>query len=412
MDIWIINHYAVPPQVSGGTRHYDFGTELACRGHRVVLWLSTFNHHQRRFLSPAERQRAEEKSPPNLELKWIWSYPHRGNDWRRVLNMFTFSLLLLWHGMFRRKPDVILASSPHLLAPIAGWVLSLLGPSRFILEVRDLWPDALVAMGLRNRPAIWLMRKMELFLYYRSQKIIVLSEGIRERLIARGISPDRVILIPNGVYLERYRILHSPETVRHTFGFNGRFVCLYAGAIGPINGLEVVIKAAWLLRESPDFLFVLAGDGPERKRLEKMACEYSLANVKFLGSLSKEVLPSLLNAADVLLACSAPVELFRMVRPNKLFDYLAVGRPIVSNIDGETRKIIEDTGVGRHVRKDDPQAMVEGILYYYRHPEEYERVRENAWKFLRDHGDRRQHALLLEKVLCEPNHSSQEPSPA
>lgn len=401
MQIWMMNQYAVHPFLPGQTRHFEFAYELAARGHQVRLWSSSFLHDLGRFITSAEKHKILENLPPGVRLEWVWSYPYRSNDFRRVINMPCYAGLAFAKGLAKERPDVIVASSPHLLTGFAGWLASVAKRTVFILEVRDLWPETLEVMTKKdaNSTIIKSIDKMAGFLYRKSAVIISLTEGIRDRLIKKGVPSEKVIFIPNGIHGEFFQVARACEQVRRELSFGDKFVCLYAGSHGPAKKLDTVVKAANILRHRKEILFVLVGDGAEKNKLIDLAQSLRLDNIRFLDPVPKTDIPDILNAADLFILSLQGNELFRGVRPNKLFEYMAIGKPVVCAIDGEARVIVEDNGAGIYAEPESPEAMARIVEYFYCHPELFPEIKKNAQRYIFEHCGREKLALELERVI-------------
>lgn len=405
MRIWIANHYAAPPHLGGITRHYELAREWATEEQaEVTLWLSSFNHVRRRLIREAERGSADN---PGLRLRWLWSFPHTRNDFRRVLNMVSFSCLFLLAGCFRRRPDLLYASSPHLLTPLAGWLLSKVKRCPFVLEVRDLWPDTLIQMkGLKNSAVIKALTRLESFLYRRADKIVVLTEYQRKFIASKGIDPHKISLIPNGIVPGSWHPRESEKrSYRRRMGVDPyRFVALYAGAHGPANALEHVVRAAVHL--PAECAIVLIGDGPEKGRLRHLKKELGLHHVHLLDPVPKEEIYHYIDAADCGIISLADHEIFRGARPNKLFDYLYVGKPVITTVDGEIRWILEENGVGLFSGAENPQGLAEAIKKLMNlSQQERDRIAKNGQRYIERFGNRRELARKLFRELATLLHS-------
>ncbi|MDD3653287.1 MAG: glycosyltransferase family 4 protein [Desulfotomaculaceae bacterium] len=409
--IWMINHYAVPPQLPGGTRHYEFAKQLAARGYAVIIWLSVFHHGLRQYIDKKLINNIEGSLPERLYLRWIWSSAYSGNNWRRVINMFLFALIVLCRGLFAPRPDTIIASSPHLPAALTGWVLSKIRRSRFILEIRDLWPDGMVVLGLRvNSPVYQVLYRLAHFLYRRSPRIIVLTEGLRDALVRQGVDQEKIIFLPNGISMDYLNGAEAREITRRELGFGNKFICLYAGAHGPNNALETIVEAAGLLKKHEEMQFVLLGDGSEKKKLQAKAREMQLTNLIFLDPVPKNRVLQVLYAADAAVLSIKNLPISRGVRPNKLFDYLAAGRPIICAGYGESRTLVEELGVGVCARPEDPADLACAVARLYAAREKLSaRAAEIGPAYVAEHASREIMTDLLEQVIIE---LEGEPAPA
>ncbi|MEW6227086.1 MAG: glycosyltransferase family 4 protein, partial [Bacillota bacterium] len=209
-EVWIVNQYAITPDLPGGTRHYDFGVELVKMGYEVRIFASDVNLALRQHtkLEPGELYR--EESINGVRFVWVRAATYQKNDWRRAWNMLSFAFNACRVGAARLggRPEAIIGSSPHPFAALAAWVISKIKRSRFMLELRDLWPQVLVDMGgvsERSVPAR-VLRLVERFLYRVASRIIILATGSREYLLRRGVLSDKVVYIPNGVHLMNFQV--------------------------------------------------------------------------------------------------------------------------------------------------------------------------------------------------------------
>lgn len=339
--VWI-NHYAGTPADATGTRHFELGQFLSARGWGVTLLASDFQHHSRRY---TRRQSSHQRDPiveqyGDLDIAWLWAAAYQLNDWRRVWNWITFGRSVSrYRG--RRHPSLVIGSSPHLFAALAGARIARRWGVPFVFEVRDLWPESIIAGGGRRGPGYYGLTLIARYLYRRADRIIVLAEGSRDYLIDRfDVPPDRIVFIPNGVDLTMFK---SP-TVRRE---GDRLKVLYAGAHGPANGLMTVVEAADRLRSRPEIQFLLVGDGPVKPALQEEARRRGLQNIEFRDPVPKQAMPSLLAEADVGLMVLRQSDLFSFgVSPNKLFDYFAAGLPVVCNVPGEIGGVVKHAGAG------------------------------------------------------------------
>lgn len=368
-SIWILNHYAITPDMAGGTRHFDLGKELVKRGYEVVIFASGFDHSSKKHIkvSPKERLRVEELE--GVRFVWLNTFPYYGNDWRRVANMVSYGLRVLGVARRFKKPDVVIGSSMHPFAALTGWWLARRYKARFIFEVRDLWPQTAIDMGAMKATGLSarLLYAWEKFMCERAEKVIVLMPKARQYIESRGIDPGKIYWIPNGVDLERYRNLApldpSTEAARVLEQHKDKFKVVYAGAHGPANGLDVVIEAAAVLvKRAAAVHFVLIGDGPEKQALREKARQLGCTNITFLEPVPKTSMPAVLQQADLLLQCIRPIEVLKYGgSPNKVNDYLASGRPIIMSV-ATANDVVTEVQAGLTVPPGDAEALADGIL--------------------------------------------------
>lgn len=370
--LWV-NQFAVSPRDGGGTRHFEVGRALTELGWDVTLAASDLNLQERRFTrrqSPTDRTPIKEMED-GVRFLWLWSAPYEKNNWRRGLNWLTFSrsvLSLRQAGTW----DVVIGSSPHLFAAHAAGRLARRLAVPFVFEVRDLWPESLIAAGGRKGPFFAVLDRLARSLYTRADKLVVLAKGTGDYLVEnRGVAQDRIVFVPNGVDPSAFGARPG--------GHHDRTVFLYAGAHGAANGLDVVVDAAHQLRDRDDLLFRLIGDGPEKANLVHRARSLDLGNVEFLDPIPKSEIPGAFASADVGLMVLRDAPLFRFaVSPNKLFDYFAAHLPVLCNVPGEVEGMVREAEAGVFVAPGSARALAEGAVELVEHDAAWRREKGEA----------------------------------
>jgi glycosyltransferase involved in cell wall biosynthesis len=361
MHILLIHQAFAALDEPGGTRHHEMARYLADRGHRLtviaspVSYLTGLPRGQR--IPWVERQESE----PGMTVLRAYTYPtlHRSFV-HRVFSFFSFMVSSFIIGLGVKEVDLVWGTSPPIFQGATAWALCRLKRVPFLFEVRDLWPAFAVAVGvLRNRLLIRASDWLERFLYRHADQVVVNSPGFVEHVQRRGAK--LVALVPNGSDTAMFDPAADGSAFRRAHGLEGKFVALYAGAHGMSNDLGVVLEAASLLADRPEIAFVLLGDGKEKPALVAQARLMGLSNVLFLPPVPKTGMPQALAAADACIAILKPIEMYRTVYPNKVFDYMAAGRPVVLAIDGVIRDVVEGAGAGIPVPPGDGPALAEAI---------------------------------------------------
>jgi len=289
--------------------------------------------------------------------------PYSGNNASRVVNWGSYSAAAILRGLTKGRHDVIYGSSPHLGAALAGLIIARVKRARFVLEVRDLWPQILLDAGTMTEASkIYQgLKKLERFLYQQADAVIVLAKGSTEPIVAEGTDPAKIHFMPNGADPADFAVDADRDELRGRFGFAGT-VAIYAGAHGPANGLEFALEAADALRDT-DFQMVFVGDGVSKQDLIQKAKDLELTNVLFLDPVSKEKIPELFAAADIGLHCLADIPLFHHgVSPNKLYDYMASGLAVSTNTPGEVASMVNEAGSGEAVGPTELAAGLRRII--------------------------------------------------
>ncbi|MFF0369538.1 glycosyltransferase family 4 protein [Micromonospora sp. NPDC005087] len=327
--VLVFNHFAVPRGYPGGTRHVELFSRLPGWSYVVIAG--------RRNMVTGLPQRAEPGFHP------VAVTPYRGNGLGRVVNWASYAVTATAAGLRQPRLDVVYASSPHLLAGVSGWIVAAVRRVPFVLEIRDLWPRVLVDMGRFAETSLTYraLERVERFLYRRAHRVVIMAPGVRAAVEGKGAAPEKIAFIPNAADPEDFVPSADRDELRRRYGFTRR-TAIYAGAHGPANGLDLLLDAA---KAVPDLDVVLVGSGVEKPRLQVAA--HGIRNVRFLDPVPKTEIPDILHAADIGLHVLADVELFRVgVSPNKVFDYMAAGLPIVTNSPGTVGDLVMGAGAG------------------------------------------------------------------
>ena len=401
MHILLIHQAFAALDEPGGTRHHELARRLVQHGHRVTIIASPVSYltgkTSHRHLRWVERQ----TDGANITILRAYTYPalHRSFI-HRVFSFLSFMLSSFVLGLGVRKVDLVWGTSPPIFQGFTAWLLSRLKRIPFLFEVRDLWPAFAIAVGVLRQPLlIRLSTWLERFLYRRADVVVVNSPGYIEHVRQRGAR--RVELVPNGAETSMFTPDADGSEFRRQHGLTGKYIAMYAGAHGMSNDLDVILQAAARLSDQSEICFVLLGDGKEKPRLQAEARRLGLSNVLFLSPEAKNVMPEALAAADACLAILKPIELYKTTYPNKVFDYLAAGRPVVLAIDGVIRQVIEAAQAGIPVPPGDPAAMADAIRSLAQHPETGREMGRKGRQYVEIHFDRARLADRLADLMVE-----------
>jgi glycosyltransferase involved in cell wall biosynthesis len=372
MRIWILNHYATPPDLPAGTRHYDISRVLVKKGHDVTIFASGFSHitFREERLHRNERMRVE--SIEGIRFVWIRTTPYSRNDVRRALNMLSYAVGVIRAQRRMSRPDVVVGSSVHPLAAAAGWLIAGIRRVPFIFEVRDLWPQVLIDMGSlkENRVAARLFRAAERFLYQQARVIITVAPKAANYIVPLGISSEKIVHIPNGIadYDEHIPVMNDSavELVTKITEMHqaGNLVAGWVGSHARVNGVDTLVRAARVLRDRgvDNIELVLVGNGMEKEKSMRLAESLGTRNVLFWQSLPKQCVPAVLNALDITLFSLHDISVYKYgLSANKFYDYLASGRPNIC------ASAVEDTpvsvsGGGICVPPDSPEEIADALV--------------------------------------------------
>ena len=373
--IYWINQYAITPDSPGGTRHFEMARFSAELGEEIVIIASDLNLYTRQYKTRDSKNRNPISEIVNgIQFIWLFASSYQKNDARRTLSMLSFSFTVFLYLM-RVKTDqktVFIGSSPHLFAALATQLAAALRGVPFIFEVRDLWPETLIDMTGKSNLQSSILRLIANYLYQYAQKIIVLALASRDHIANLGFDKKKIVYIPNGVDTKAFEFREKPSSPIPLP--QGKRIFVYAGAHGPANDLETVLyAAAELQKQKQDHIHVLLiGDGPSKVNLLTLARELQLENVSFHDPIQKQAIPALMQNTDVGLLVLLDAPVFRYgISPNKLFDYMASGLPVLTNVLGDTATMVHQADNGVTVVPQNPSALAQGMI------EILEELREN-----------------------------------
>lgn len=409
--VWIFNHYAITPDLPGGARHYELARRLTQKGFDVSIITSAF-HHATHASVRSFRNSYRIEVTDGVRFVWLRSRTaYSGNGFARMLNMVEFALQSwrLGRKQFGRSvptPDLILGSSPDLLAATAARVLSQHFAVPYVLEIRDLWPESLVEIGgfRASHPLVRLLEIAEKSLYRHADRIISLMPEAWMRIEEFGVPRDKVTWISNGASSSAFA--DTPGVAAR----GDRFRLLYLGAHGRANVLDDLLTAAKLIAaDHPQVEIALVGDGTEKKRLESRVATENITNIVLEPSVPSCEVPEVLAEADAAVVLLEDSPLYRYgISLRKLFDYMAAGKPVL--LAGRVaHDYVALAGCGVTVAPRSPEAIADGIRSLAdMSPIERTNMGLKGREYLRmNHdwnvlGDRL--ARLLEQVLADAAH--------
>lgn len=410
MKIAFICQYFVPEIGAPSARIGELCREWARQGHDVTV-VTGLPNHPTGIILPEYRGtifRRETMDGFTVFRNWLYATPNEGFV-KRTLSHISFMLSLMALTTRRlRGFDVIVVSSPAFFAVIAAWFMARVWRIPYVFEVRDLWPGIFIELGvLKNRTIIRVLEAIEMFLYRQAAKVVVVTHSFRDILIARGLSPEHVATITNGVDCEAFQPGPHLNDIRREHGLEGKFVVLYIGAHGISQALSAVLDAAQMLRDDQNVAFVFVGEGAEKRMLMEKAAQMGLPNVRFLPGQAKGLMASWYAAADVVLVPLRNIPLFETFIPSKMFEIMACARPIIGSVRGESRAILERSRGAILVDPEDAAGIAAAVGTLRGDPALAEQLGANGRGFVEEHYDRR---LLAGRYLQLLSTITQTPS--
>lgn len=394
--VWIINHYAIPPQYGGLCRHFYFSRYLREQGYDVDIFTASKVHNTTVNFITDKHTDMVVKEFDGVPYTYLRVADYRGNGLSRIRNMLEFPWRV-WRCLRKRqpRPDVIYTSAPSIFGSVAAAWLAKRFRVPLIVEIRDLWPESIVAYkGLsRRNPLIWALYRLEKWLYTRANRLIFTAPGgkdyIRERGWENKVSLDKIFNINNGVDLREFDAYRETEVLEDAVLTDPEvFTVVYCGSIRLVNGVGMLVDCARIVQKScgQNIQFLCFGEGNERALLEQMAREKHIDNIHFRGHVHKKYIPYIVSHSDLNVILVQPTALGRFgCSWNKLFDYCASGRPILSNCPVKNDLIVLSQA-GETVEEATAQKLADAVMRFYRMPaEEREAMGDNARRAARDY---------------------------
>lgn len=400
-----VSQYFPPEMGAPSARVHELSREWARAGDRVTVLTAFANH-------PLGVKRAEDRGRITRRERldgidvlrcYIYAAPNKGTG-RRMASYLSFLLSAVALGPLRvRRPDVVVGTSPQLLCAFGGYLLARLFRRPFVFEVRDLWPESILVVGaMRENAVVRGLKRLARLMYEGSARIVTVTEGLKREIVkGYGVPESKIEVVTNGIDAALFAPGPSDNEVRRERGWEGRFVAMYLGTHGMAHALDRVLDAAALLRDDPEILVVLVGEGAEKDALKARAEALRLKNVRFIDQQPKELVPAFYAACDVGVVTLRDTALFRGALPSKLFEYLAMERPVLLGVAGEAADLIAAAGAGECVPPEDARALAEAIRRLSKDRARLAEMGKRGRAYVLEHYDRRALAARYRALLQE-----------
>ena len=400
MKIWFISAYDAPK--GNSSRTYDYAKALIERGHEVTFFTSSFDHFSRQ--ERLERSESfREEYIDGIRVVWLKTIPYHKSTLMRFANMLSNAWRAYYVGksLGYDRPDVIVGPSVPLFTGLAAYGLSRSNKCAFCFEVRDIWPQALIDLGIlsESSPVTWGLRKIERFLYKKAHRIVAVLPFAHRHITKSGIDERKITWLPNGVNFDRFL-----ECKPYDGGDDRLLRVMYVGRFTTAHSVETIVQAARIVNErgyAQSIKFKLVGGGEEKSCIAKLINEMQLFNVELSDTVNKDAIPALLGTADLLVATinDAPVYQFG-VNLNKLYDYLGAGRPILF-AGNSPNDPVKDARAGFTVPPENPALFADAIIDVYGLPPSQRReMGERGLAYAKEHFDTRKLAIKLESIFA------------
>jgi glycosyltransferase involved in cell wall biosynthesis len=390
MHILFLSHY-FPPEVNApASRTSEHCRQWVADGEDVTVVTCVPNHPHGKIF-PGFRNRLFQRSWwDGVRVIRVLTYitPNEG-FLKRTANYVFYMIAATIAALFTRRADVVVTTSPQFFNGLAGYLVSIVHRAPWVLEIRDLWPESILELGAIKSPRIIaLLHAMARFAYRKADHIVVVTEAFRHNLLALGIPSEKITVIKNGVDLSVFKSAPRDEGFLAANGLQGRFVASYVGTHGMAHGLEIILEAAQLLRGRPDIGFLLVGDGADRRRLLAKRDEMGLKNVVMLELQGRDRMPAIWSATDASLIVLRDKPVFRTVIPSKMFETMAMKKPIILGVAGESRQIVEEAGAGLCIPPEDSRALADAVRKLADDSALAARLGDNGYRYVTQNHDR------------------------
>ena len=413
MSILFLSHY-FPPEVNApASRTIEHCREWVKAGHRVTVVTCAPNHPHGQVYEGYRNRLWQRERIDGIDVVRLWTYIAANKGFaKRTLNYVSYMITAIMAAPFLAKSDVVVSTSPQFFNGLAGYVVSRLKRAPWVLEIRDLWPESILAVGaISNRHVIRFLEWLELFAYRKADRIVPVTDAFKDYMVRKGVPADKIVVIKNGVDLTRYVPAQADQALIDELGVRGKFVASYFGTHGMAHKLDTVLDAAERLRTHDDIVFLLVGDGAERDRLLATKEARGLCNVIMLPQQPKERMPALWALSDVSMVLLSRSDLFKTVIPSKMFESMAMERPILLGVHGESRGIIEAGDAGLSIEPENAAALAEAVRALKDDPAKRTQLGASGRRHVQANFDRRRLAadfldLLAGLVTVKPAQAS------
>ena len=405
MRILFFSHY-FPPEVNApASRTLENCKRWVRAGHEVTVVTCAPNCPDGVVYEGYKNRLRQSETIDGIHVVRVWSYvaANKGTL-RRIVNFLSYLCSAIVFSLFMKRPDLIIATSPQFFCGWAGLIASRLKRVPWILEIRDLWPDSIVAVGaLQGSRLLTILKYLEKRMYAAATHIVTVGDGYKRELIAKGVPQEKLSVVTNGADLELFRPQLPDRELKDSLGLKGKFVCAYIGTLGLGSGLDVVLRAAEILkkRNNAPVAFLMVGDGAIREELQRAATSRGLDNVVFTGRQEKRLMPRFFSLADVCLVHLIKRDLFKTVLPSKIFEAAAMRKSIILGVEGSAAELVNKAGAGICIEPENAEQLVSAVERLQRDALLRKALSTSGYNYVVEHFDRDRLAMDYLQVLEE-----------
>ena len=383
------------------TRTYEHCRQWVKDGHDVTVVTCAPNHPQGRVYEGYRNRIFQRETKDGINVIRVWTFVTANEGFlKRTLNYISYMCSVIFFSLLLPKADVVLSTSPQFFNGLAGYFVGKMRRIPWVLEIRDLWPESIVAVGaIKNQTIIKMLEWIERFAYRNADLIVPVTDSFKTYMIGKGIEANKIAVVKNGVDLARYTPVDGAPALDEELGLTGKFVVSYFGTHGMAHHLETILEAARRLSNVPNIVFLMVGDGAERQVLVQMRNAMGLQNVMMLDQQPKSRMPDFWALSAVSLVLLKKSDLFKTVIPSKMFESLAMAKPIVLGVEGESADLLLAAQAGICIEPEDADQLVARVLALSNDRELCQRLGRNGRRFVMEHFDRIVLARKLVSVI-------------
>ncbi len=388
-----------PPEVNApATRTYEHCVEWVKAGCEVTVITCAPNFPQGKVYEGYKNKLYQKETMNGIKVIRVWSYISSNKGFiRRIMDYMSFAFMSFWAGLFK-DTDVIIATSPQFFTTWSGSMLSFFKRKPWVFELRDLWPASILAVGAMDDGKVYrLLKKIELTLYKNADLIVPLTEAFKRRLIHRGISAEKQLVVTNGANLDLFQPTQQYNGIKKELGLTDKFIVGYIGTHGMAHALDFILDCAADLREE-NFHFLLIGDGAEKQNLIDQARDNGLKNVTFHDPVPKNEVPGYISIIDVSLIPLKKSDVFKTVIPSKIFENSAMGKPILLGVEGQAREIIEEYQAGLCFEPENKQDFIQKLTRMREDQDLYNQIVSNQKRLVTDYDRKKLAKRMLDRL--------------
>ena len=405
MHIVFLSHY-FPPEVNApASRTHENAKRWVKHGAKVTVITCAPNHPNGVVYPGYVNRLAQWDEKDGIHILRVKTYlgPNKG-FLKRIANYISFMFSSIIMSRMVKDVDIVASTSPQFFCGLSGYFISKMKRCPWVLEIRDLWPESIIAVGaIKQRTIINILESIETFMYKKADHVVSVTRAFKQHIIGKGKKSDMISIVTNGADLDRFKVFKGDNPVIEKYGLKGKFVASFIGTHGMAHALDTVLRAAVILKDRPDIIFMLVGDGANRQMLLQNKKELGLDNVLMIGQQEKKLMPAFIAASNVCMVLLRKSDIFKTVIPSKIFEIMAMERPIIHGVEGESKEIIENASCGICIEPENENELVNAVLMLYENKPFCKHLAGNGRRFVRKFYNRDKLANQYLQVLKQLN---------